>query len=183
MKGFFKQMNLARAIIYSSLLGALVLAVIGWRRQTELSAMREASKDEVPKLARTIEQLGRRHSQLTSAMRKDALSGQSDLESYIRGIAAFDRVEIGNVNISNTEAPGATRGVMDRKYSIKPTDRTRAFPRSKIANFLYKLEAESRRVRVTDVTVEVADKKIKPHEVPEDNWTFEAELTSRQRTE
>lgn len=183
MKNFFKQMNLARGIILFSLVGVLVLGVIGWQRQQELSALRQASKTEVPMVARSIQEIGKRHSHLSSAMRKDALKGQSDLESYIRKIAAFDRVEIGDVNISNTQAPASTRGSVDRKYTIKPTDRNRSFPRAKIANFLYKLEAESQRVRVTDISIEVADKRIKPHEIPEDNWTFEAELTSRQRTE
>jgi hypothetical protein len=58
-----------------------------------------------------------------------------------------------------------------------------SFQRSQIANLLYKLEADSGRVVVTDVEIDKADKRLKPHEIPEDRWMFEATLTSRQATD
>ena len=182
MKSMLKNMNLARAIMLFSLVGALVLGILGWQRHTRLSELRANYDDDVAKVVRQVEQLGRKHTQLMSAVRKDALSGQSDLASYIRRNAAADRVEVGDVNISDTDDQ-RTKGVVDKKYTIKPQNREAQFVRSKIANFLYKLESESRRVKVTEVVLEVGEKRLKPHEIPDDKWTFEAELTSRQRVE
>jgi hypothetical protein len=70
----------------------------------------------------------------------------------------------------------------DRTWQIKPNP-PRPFQRSQIANLLYKLEADSGRVVVTDVEIDKADKRLKPHEIPEDRWMFEATLTSRQATD
>jgi len=183
MRTFFKNMNLARAIMLFSLIGALALGVYGWQRHTRLAEMRRNYEQDVPKLVKEVEQLGRKHTQLSAAMRKDALTGQADLESYIRKIALLKHVEIGDLNFTPSTDP-RTKGVVDKKYGIRPTDKERSFTRSKIANFLYKLEAESRRVKVTDIDLTFAEKRLKPHEIPEtDMWTFSAELTSRQRTE
>jgi len=62
-------------------------------------------------------------------------------------------------------------------------ERERTFQRLRIANFLYTLEYDSRRVKVTDMKLEIAEKKPKPHEVPADEWFFDAEVTSRQRAD
>jgi hypothetical protein len=183
MKSFFKNMNLARAIMLFSLVGVLVLGVIGWQRHTRLSELRAHYEQDVDKVVRQVMQLGRRHTQLSAAMRKEELAGQSDLESYIRKYAAADRVEIGNVNIAMSTDP-RTKGVVDKKYTIKPSDKDRSFSRTMVANFLYRLESESRRVKVTEIALELAEKRLKAHEIPaDDKWTFEAELTSRQRVE
>jgi predicted transcriptional regulator len=184
MKRFFKELNFARWVMLLSLIAVLVLAPLGWTRQTRISELRESYEVEVPKLVRQVEELGRKHTQLTAATRKDAMTGQSDFESYIRKIAAADRVEVGDVNLTNAETKGAIKGVVDKKYSIKPSTRDRSFPRWKIANFLYNLESDSRRVKVTEINLELAEKRLRPHEIPDkDDWTFDAEVTSRQRTE
>jgi hypothetical protein len=38
-------------------------------------------------------------------------------------------------------------------------------------------------VKVTTVKLEVADRRLKPEMLPEDQWLFEAEVVSRQRIE
>jgi hypothetical protein len=78
-----------------------------------------------------------------------------------------------------------TKGIVDKKIRIKPTSRDKVFQRSKIANFLYKLEADSRRIRVTDMVIELGGKsRVREHEIPEEgNWTYDVEITSRQREE
>lgn len=182
MKTFFQQMNLARAIMLLALIGSVVLASIGWKHHTELEELRLNEDKDVPKLVQQIEQLARRHTQLSKALRQENLVGQADLESYIRKVATADKVEVGDLKLLPADDQ-RTKGIVDKKYTIKISDRERQFARSRISNFLYKLESESRRVKVTHLVFETAEKKLKPHELPNDMWTFEAEVTSRQRVE
>ena len=81
---------------------------------------------------------------------------------------------------ATTEA--ISKGVVDKKYVIKPDNPKTPFARMKLVNFFYTLEDDSRRVKLTRVKMEVLDQKgLKTHEVPKDEWTFDCELTSRQR--
>ncbi|MFN0242669.1 MAG: hypothetical protein ACKVWV_07225 [Planctomycetota bacterium] len=183
MKSFFKDMNVARAFILLALIGSVVLGFTGWRQAQALTELRERSQSDLEPLVAKIQELGKRHTQLSKSMRAEGLAGQSDPESYVRKTAMKDKVEVGDVKIDRSEDP-RTQGVIDRKYRIRPADRDQRFDRVRIANFLYSLEADSpRRVKVTDIQIQIGDKKIKPQDIPEDRWTFEAEITSRQRTE
>jgi hypothetical protein len=94
----------------------------------------------------------------------------------------MDRVEVGNLDLTSLQADPFTKGVVDKKYNIRPDNRERTFVRTTIANFLWTLEQQSRRVKVTNIKIENADKRVKPQEIPNDKWTFEAEITSRQRS-
>ncbi len=182
MKSFFKNMNLARGIILVTVIGSLALGALGYAQSRNLSAMQEQHDEALEPLVKTIQDLGRKHTHLSKSMRQEGLAGQADPNTYIRKIATKDKVEIGDVKLLSSQDE-RMRGIVDYKYRIRPQDRERQFMRSRIANFLYSLEAESRRVKVTDLTIEIAQKKIKPHEIPDDMWTFEAEVTSRQRVE
>jgi hypothetical protein len=182
MKSFFKGMNLARGIILVTVIGAVGLGALGYAQSRKLAEMQEQHDQNLEPLVKTIQDLGRKHTHLSKSMRQEGLAGQSDPISYIRKIATKDKVDIGDVKVTSSEDV-RTRGIVDYKYRIRPQDRDRQYMRSRIANFLYSLEADSRRVKVTDLTIELAQKKIKPHEIPEDMWTFEAEITSRQRVD
>jgi hypothetical protein len=182
MKSFFANLNLARGIMLLAAIASVGLVVLGYQRSRELSELRLNLEQDVAKLAGQIQQLGRKHTQLTKNMRQEGLAGQADLESYIRKVANADKVEIGDLKLNPSSDP-RTKGVIDKKYRIEPSNRELDFQRSRIANFLYKLESDSRRVKVTDITLEVAEKRVRPHETPEDKWTFKAEVTSRQRVE
>jgi hypothetical protein len=182
MKSFFKGINLARGIILVTVIGSLVLGALGYAQSRKLTEMQQAYDKDLEPLVKTIQDLGRKHTQLSKSMRQEGLAGQKDPNSYIRTTATKDKVEIGDVKLTSSE-DARTRGIVDTKFRIRPSDRDRQFMRSRIANFLYSLESDSRRVKVTDLTIEIAQKKIKPHEIPDDMWTFEAEVTSRQRAE
>ena len=54
--------------------------------------------------------------------------------------------------------------------------------RASIANFLFTLEQDSRRVKVTSIRIDPFA-KLKPGELGGDEWTFEAEITSRRKIE
>ena len=183
MKRFFKGLNLARGIMLLALVGSLVLGWMGWKRSEALDEMLLNRDHDVPKLVREIEQLGRRHTQLAKNLDKEGLKGQANLDSYIRAAATADKVDVGEMNLSTTDDHGTKKGIIDRRVRIKPNEKDVKYVRSKIANFLYKLEEASRRVKVTDITMTIAEKKVKPADVPDDLWTFDCEVTSRQRTE
>lgn len=182
MKAFFTNLNLARGIILVSLLGCVALGILGWQRQQQLAEMKENLNVRMQPLVRDLMQTAQRHSTLSKSLKDDALSAQADLETYIRKVAAKDKVEIGNVNMTFSPEQ-RSKTVVDKVYRIKSDARERSFQRLRIANFLYTLEFDSRRVKVTDLKLEVAEKRPKPHEVPADEWFFEAEVTSRQRSE
>ncbi len=180
MKSFFANLNLARGIILVSVIGCLVLGFLGWKRSQQLADLKDNLAGIEP-LTTQLMQSAQRHTALSKTFKDDNLDAQKDLETYIRKVATKDRVEIGNVNMTFTTEP-RTKNVVDKVYRIKSDSRERTFQRLRIANFLYTLEFDSRRVKVTDLKLEVAGKQ-KPHEVPEDAWFFDAEVTSRQKAD
>jgi hypothetical protein len=182
MRAFFKSLNLPRAMILLSLLGSAVLLWMGWRNGAQFSELNRNLQVDMPKLAQQVVEVARSHSRLSENLKGENLQGEADLQSFIYKVAGMDRVEVGNLDQNPTNDPFA-KGVIDKKILIRPDNRERTFHRTTIANFLYTLEQQSRRVKVTVIKIEAADKRLKPHEIPEDLWTFEAELTSRQRAE
>ncbi|MDZ4773644.1 MAG: hypothetical protein SGI72_10975 [Planctomycetota bacterium] len=181
MKNFFQGFNLARGIILASVVGCLVLGFLCWKRSQQVADLRDAYQNRTPSAVKDLVQVAQRHTQLSQSLKGEGLKGQEDLVSYIRRVGAKDRVEIGELNMTLQETP-LTNGIIDKKYTIKPDSPTATFKRMMIVNFLYTLEDDSRRVKLTRVKMEVADQKgLKTHEVPKDDWKFDCELTSRQR--
>lgn len=180
MSAFFTHMSLARWIILFSFLGSIALAWLGWKSHRELREMRGALEADVPKLVGEIQELSEVHTKLTRDKDGDQFLRQANPELYIRGIGDKPNLLLGNLRLL-PQKDHPSKGIVDQKYRITPEEKIREYARGKIALFLYSLEAESRRVKVTDVKLDLADRKIKPHEVPRDAWTFEAEVTSRQK--
>jgi hypothetical protein len=181
VKSFFQGFNLARGIILASIVGCLVLGFLCWQRSREVTELQDACTKRVPQAVTDLKQVAQRHTQLSQLLKGEGLKGQEDLTSYIRRVGAKDRVEIGELNLNSTEQ-GLTNGIVDKKYTIKPDNAQQTFKRMMVVNFLYTLEDDSRRVKLTRVKLEVADQKgLKTHEVPKDEWKFDCELTSRQR--
>jgi len=194
----FKNFNLARWIILLSAVGSIGLGAVGFTQSSRLGELRSdleksgvhkgtsGSYDDsnVAKLVRELETLGRKHSQLTKAKRAEGFTETEGLNNYIEKAITQDGVELGEHG-TDPSTVNVTKGIVDKKIRIKPTSRDRVFQRSKIANFLYKLEADSRRIRVTDLVIELGGKsRVREHETPEEgNWTYDVEITSRQREE
>jgi hypothetical protein len=182
MKSFFQHMNLARAIILFALVGSIALGAVGWRQQKKLGELRDNLSIDAPKLTRDLMRLGHQHTQLKRAASKEGLNAQADFLTYIKSAANKDGVDIGELKLVNqTVARG--NGISDVVQTITPSERERKYERYRIANFLYALEGGSHHVKVTRAKLYVADKTAKPHEIPDDMWTFEAAVTSRQRAE
>lgn len=180
--GFFKDMNLARGVVLGSAIGSLALAWLGWEKQQEVAALdAAAAKQGIEKDMTLLMSLGHRHTQLKGAQEGQSGAGSDDIQSYVRRQATFPNVDLGNVDLDKDEKQIST-GIRDDVYRIFFRDKDRSFDRTRLTNFLYKLEEGSSRVKVTEVKLETADKRLKDHEVPNDQWVFEARITVRQRT-
>lgn len=181
MKAFFQNLNFARALILVSIVGCAVLGYLCYLRSTELTELKDDLDRKMVPTVTTLMQTAQRHTQLSQLVKGEGLKAEDDLVSYIRKVGAKDNVEIGELNLTSNES-AVTGGIIDKKYTIKPDNIQASFKRLTLVNFLFSLEDDSRRVKLTRVKLEVADQKgLKPHEVPKDDWRFDCELTSRQR--
>ena len=178
--GLFRDMTFPRGVILVSLVASAVLGYFVWARGSRLEEIHEELR-EVKSVCRQIQELGVELDQLQRAKKREGLAAQNDPETYIRSIGTHERVGIGQIEITpSTKTP--MRGVEDRIYKIRPANKSQRYSRSQIGNFLYQLEAESRRVRVTSVKL-LPFKKLKAGEIGDDVWTFEAAITSRSQVE
>lgn len=183
MKNFFATMTFPRGVILVSLLASVALGVLVYRRTARLSEI-ERELRTVPKLIKEIQQLGIEYTNLEQIASGEIVKGvQLDFETYIRQQAGDKMVEIGQVDTTPSPPRSFTAGVEDRVFKIKPANTTQRYQRSRIGNFLYKLEADSRRVKVTSLKLNPSNKRLKPGEVGDDLWTFEAAITVRSKIE
>lgn len=173
-------MNFPRIVIVLMLVASAVFGWLLYQNKQELAQVRSDLK-KVPMEAQSIQELGLQLQSLLDARDKDGLAEMESPEFYITSVATDPKIAIGQVDI-NSSSKEAYRGVLDRQYRIKPSSKTKEFHRSQVGNFLYQLEAESRRIRVTNFKLTPTD-KLKPGEIGRDSWTFEAEVTSREKTE
>jgi hypothetical protein len=173
-------MSLARWIILVALLSSIGLGYYGYRLHSQRMELEDALANDVPKLSLELQNLAKRYTVLNKQFERDGLQGQSDPATYIRTIAAGRDVQIGDITVDPPQETQPMTGVLDTRYTIKPSNRDRGFPRLNIANFLFKLESESRRMRVTKLRMEPEAKSVQPENVLEsDSWRWEAEVTTR----
>ncbi|MDP6989891.1 MAG: hypothetical protein QF903_10470 [Planctomycetota bacterium] len=184
MKSFLSNLNLARIIILASLAGSAFLGWTGWQAYGELSDLREALEYQAPKVVNDIQQASLRHTELTRGVEGDGLARVGSPQSYIRKCKDHRLVQVGDVDVKERTVENlSAKGIVDSVYTIIPADKKRAFTTSTIASFMYRLEADSRQIKVTDLTIEQVGRRTKPSEIPPDKWTFQAEVTSRQKKE
>lgn len=182
MNAFLQNLNFARITILVALVGSAALAYTGWQQHEKLKSLEEDLDKRMPELAKQLEAAGRKHTQLAKNYDKELLKGEQNIMSYAIKCATDDRVEIGDIDPQlTTDKNTGTKGIEDQKLDIKPKDPKRGYTRLRIANFLYRLEEQSRRVKVTDIEFLPAGPKVARHEVPEDSWTFTCQITSRER--
>jgi hypothetical protein len=180
VKETLQNLSLARWIIIFSVLASAGLGFYGYRLHARRVALEDALRADVPLLATEMQSLAKQHSALMRQYDREGLGSQKDPLTYIRTIAAGKDVQIGDTTVDPPVEDERIRGVLDTRYAIKPSSRDRGYPRLNIANFLYKLESESRRLRVTRLRMEPEAKSVKPETVLEnDSWRWEAEVTSR----
>jgi hypothetical protein len=177
VKSFLAHMNLARAIILLGVLGSAYLGWIGWERHQEVSFLRETFQVQVPNLAKAHQELSLLNSKLARDIKGDQFIGNESPESYVRYCADNPAVQLGEVTTDLSSRPGPS-GTIDNKITIRPVDTKRAFTHAQVAAFLYRLEADSNQIKVTNLTYRLQG-KTKPDEIPGDEWTYEATITNR----
>jgi hypothetical protein len=181
MKSFFSDMNLARWIILMSLLASAGLGFYGWTLHEERIELEGALEASVPKQAQEIQVLSLRCSKLNDELLREGLKGQNNPEEYIRNLAINSNVQLGSVRIASSQGT-PRKDVVDRKYKIEPQEAKAGHKRSRIANYMWLLEQQSRRVRVTNIRLDQKG-KYEPWEPSDDLWEWEIEVTSRQNRE
>ncbi len=182
MKSFFSNLSFARITMLGSLALSLALLLTGFglhRRRTELE---RALALEVPRTAQDIQVQSRRYSALYDEAEREGLKGQEDPQTYFRSLAAHSKVVLGGINIDKLPTNSPSKGVIDIKYKIEPQSAERRFDRKNIANFMWLIEEQSRRVRVTSVHMK-REGNFKPFEIGPDRWEWRIEVTSRQKEE
>ena len=174
---FFRNLNLARAIILFSLAGAGYLAWTDWTGYQEIKFLRQVFPSQVGGLMRNIRREAALHSKLSEELHGDQFHGEKNMESYIRGI--YDGLNLGALGSMKTREQRPRKGAVDRSTPIKPADSKKKFTHFQIANFLFELERQSRQIKVTALDMNVQGQRPKHGEIPTDDWTFSAEVTNR----
>ena len=178
--GFLKNMNFPRTMILGSFVGSAVLGYMVYQRTLHLEQLEEDVK-AAPLVVQNIQLLAQELNQLQGQLSREGfLVDKDDMASYIRTIAGHENVQIGQVNVTPSER-GTMRGVTDHVYKIDPQEKNSRYYRLAIANFLYKLEQDSPRVKVTSIQIQPAERKRSKAGVlhSDDVWTFDASLTLR----
>ncbi len=176
MSDFFRNLNFPRAVILVSLVAAGVLGYLLVQRSARLEEIHSELR-RAPQLAQEIQNLGIELDQYQQLAKGSNSLDTSDFSTFIRKTAATKLVGIGEVEVIPSERSPA-RDIVDKIYKIRPATKNQSYVRGKIGNFLYKLEADNPRLKVTDIQMTPAD-KIRPGEVGNDQWTFEASVTAR----
>ena len=160
---------------------ALVVCVVGVTTAVAAGASPEATGERW--------QAGHMRSQYRSVLavptRAPELRGEAGYKGLEGEAAATPRtVEVGQLSI-NVPTPRryGKKGSVDRIYKFEPVGETQSYNRGKIANFLYKLEAENRRVKVTSLSISPFNKRsrLKPGVIGDDSWTSTTNRAPRPR--
>lgn len=179
---FLTNLTFPRVVIIMSLLGSAVLAWFDFTMGQELDRLKSENATQAPALVTKIQEHSLMLNQLVQQYEDEGYKGQGNPSSYVREIAQNDNVRLGQVTVTPSNPDSLGGGLVDMKWLIRPDNKDRGWSKENIANFLFKLESDSRRVRVTRLKLIPPSKvRTKPHEFPPDEWTYEVEITSRQR--
>ena len=178
-----KSMTAPRWIIVVGSLGALGLGYNGWRLHEQRATLEAALETDglVERTSAKIQSLGKQITKLQADADREGLSGQTEPILYFRGFASDPNVRLGQVEVTGPKSQMIIKGTEDLQYTIRP-QADKGFPRDRIMNYLYLLESQSRRVRVTSIQLNPEEKK-KEWEHTNDMWKWNIELTSRTKVE
>jgi hypothetical protein len=178
---FFRDMNLARAILLLSVVGAAVLGWIGWRQSQLLQQLQQDNALRAPFVVQQVQQLALEHTRLARELSGDQWIQEANPDGYV--YRCGDAVGMGNLKIHRHPDTSVSPGIVDQRTRIQPDDPKRTFDRYRIAQFLHRLEANSQRVRVTQAKLSLVDRPRRASEIPNDAWTYDIEITSRMRAD
>lgn len=171
---------MVRIMIVLLVLGSAFLGWMAFKQHQRIQFLRSALAPDglVPKTVASIQQNAENYANYKDRAASDQLKDQ-DPSVYIRGLAGHPNINIGRVDVNMKETE-AGRGISQRDYRIEPNDAKATFDRRNIANFLYKLEEDSRRVKVTSISLTPAT-KVDEGGRPQDLWRMTAAISMRER--
>jgi len=193
-----KKMTAMKATILLCVIAAIVLGYFGFEQHKRVKSLQAAlgldSSDKIipntPGLiaqqAVSIQTEASRFTDLTKQLEGDDLRGDGSPQSYIRGVAGQPEIKLGFVKINPRK--DHQRAYTDDVYSIVPQAESgnrrnvKSFQRTQLANFMYRLEEGSKRVKVTSFKIETP-KPIRPEDYPGDLWAFSCAMTVRSKNE
>ena len=177
----------AKVMIFLCLVGSGGLAYVDWQQYQQIEQLKEDLRPNgrVELLVRETQMLGKQYAELTKSLSNDDLAGQASPLTYISEIADYPKIAIGDVSIQTSEGDAGIKGLVDKVYAITPQPSKRDFPKLRIANFLFKLEDKSPRIRVTKLVIDQLNAEGKPKimatQYAGDSYYFSAEVTSREK--
>ncbi len=176
MSDFFRNMNFPRAVIVVSL---LVSAVLGYfvKEKTDRLAEILVELERTPDLVREIQELGIEVDQYQELAKGSGDLDETDFTTFIRVTAADDLAGIGELEIIPSEKSPRS-DIRDQMYKIRPAERSQKYSLSTLGNFLFMLEDNNPRLKVTHIKLDPFQ-NLKPGQVGNDQWKFEATVTAR----
>jgi len=184
---FLNELTFAQSMIIVCLLGSLALTPLLYGNHTKISELTAAVAEdgELSRVVGRIQSNSLLYTQLHAQKSGESLQGQDQTTAYILNIAADDKVEMGRINFPKPQRSESSGGIVDETFTVKPDDPRRAFDRVNIGNFLYTLENRTRRLRVTQLSMDAltaaGKQNVLAEELPSDKWTFTCKVTSRSR--
>ncbi|MBL4769578.1 MAG: hypothetical protein JKY61_00140 [Planctomycetes bacterium] len=196
-----KKLSAMQYMIALCMIGACALGWMGWQQYQRAAELRDLlaidTKDQ-PLLGqesllelqvKEVQTKARLYTDLHKQLEGEDLRVSEDSASYIRGIASNRQIALGSVAVNpSSRGVKGVKGFTDRVYSILPKNlgsgksKVPTFQRTQIANFMFKLEEGSKRVKVTKFQIGT-QKSLRPEDVPDDKWTFKCSMTIRGKTE
>jgi hypothetical protein len=185
VKSLLQSLDATRLMILGSFIGALVMGGLVLLHQRPLLEELDQQLDsDVKLLGRTVQSKAFQLAELQRQAGREQFKGEDHAETYIRQIASHEEVQVGQVDVTPAPDLFPAPGIRDRRYSIRPPrGQDRSFRRDNLGNFLYRLEADSRRVRVTSIRISPHGRAPRPHEVTSDRWDFQFEITTREKVD
>ncbi len=181
----FRSLNSTRIIIIGSFIGALTMGGLVYAQKQKLAELDERLRPSgAPQLVAELQTRALELANLQRLADREQFKQRDDAEYYMRSVASHNYVNIGTVDTVRSDNE-RRQGAIDTIITIKPPRGGKnAYTRDQISNFLYKLEADSRRVRVTRIAIRPeSGQRARPHEVGGDRWTFDIDATIRQPKE
>ena len=193
---FLREMTAMKFMILLCVVAAGVLGWFGWEQHQRVKELRgylgltaqeelKPAKSKVEEEAENLQMAATNFTALTKELEGDNLRGANSPMTVIRGVASNSKIALGAIDIDPRESPG--RGFVDKTYAIKPKNLSSesreapTFQRTQLANFMFKLEEGSKRVKVTNFRISQPKKSLKPEEIPNDRWAFTATVTIREK--
>ncbi len=109
---------------------------------------------------------------------KGDVTDQGSIAEYVRRLCQGDNVQWGAVSIGKARDSNNLKGYTDFTYGVEHSDKKDAVGRGNIANLFWLLERGSSKLKVTEIHIDAVGKS-KPHEIPEDSWNVDFEVTVR----